>query len=402
MNLFQLLNKLHFQFALHLFLSVILLLFFIYKESNCMIQSLKKEEACFSMEKKAYSGQTLHQRLLAEKYYRKKKYNKASKWYQKTIPDNYKTYHHDIEDIFLDSKNRGRIFKKDAIEKLINLYKKKAEKGDISAQKFLVNIYCSEIFLEDYSLKKWYEKWKKKNWTTTSCLLKKNNLSISNNKRDKLDLYKKLALEGHTQAQYEFGKLLDKDQKRSEALKWYKKAAEKGNPEAQHKMALHFIKQAQQLEKGIKWSNKLFNQWKSPKTYLYHALLLTTQIDIKKIESETHSNTDPLLKETLKWLQTSEVLLENSMVEHYIGMYYKEVGDIKKAIEWYKKSAKNGETLSMKKLWTLSSTEEEKIQWLKEMIAYGSYGCRVCYEFDLITRNMGFLFGLNYFFKEIL
>ena len=388
---------------LYLSATFILCSVFLYKESECINNRLRGLNYCSLIIKKlAYRGGWLSQRSLAEEYYENGNYNKAFKWYKKVLQQGNSDVYYDVGNIFIDSESIRQVFKKNIIDQLIKWHKKSAEKGDTKAQKFLVNMYCSEIFPENRLFEKWYREWKKKGWITINCLLKEKKLSTPKNKKDKLDLYKKLALEGYTQAQYELGELLEKDRKRSEAIKWYKKAALKGNAEAQYRLALKLMNK-NKMDESIKWLNQSDLYWKSPKTRLDAALIMDHFKDKYHISDRKFQN------QIFNWYKKS-VVFEDSKAEYFLASHYfygKYVDkDIKTGLELYKKSAERGYKVALLELGKIYSKgkifglerndPEEAIKWFKKLVAiHSSYKCHVCHEAELIIEHMGFLFFIN-------
>ena len=388
------------QFILYLFGSFILFTIFFYKESGCIIPYLNKEGICLlkKLKKEAYQGDLSFQKYLAQKYYIQNNYSKALKWYKKAMKHGSAEIYYQMGNMFLNLKNRKQIFKKDTIHELTNWYKDQAKKGDNLAQKILIDMYCADIFSENELFKKWYKKWKKKGWTTITCLLKEKGITTPKNKEKKLDLYKELAIKGYIQAQYELGYLFFEEEKKIEAIKWYKKAASKGQPEAQYELGLLLIKE-NQIEEGLKWLNKSDLHWKSPKTR--YIIALTIEDANSKYYNALNKN---LQKEVFKWYKKA-VFFKDSKAEYYLANCYifgEGVDkDIEIALELYKESAKKGYEPSIKALTEIYAGKEkynpEKvIKWYKKLVAlHSSFKCHICHLSEFIIKKMGFSFFIN-------
>ena len=383
--------KPHIQFALYLFGSVILLSLFAYKESGC-IPILNKDKRLCNNKRKAYRGDVFDQLDLADKYYKKGQYKEAFKWYKKVLQHGYVSAYYKIGDKFLSLENKEQVFKKNTINQLINWHEKSADKGDTVAQKFLVNMYCAEIFLKNKLSEKWYREWKKKDWTTINCLLKEKNFSTPNNKKDRLDLYKKLALQGYQQAQYELANLLfQEEEKKIEAMKWLKKADLRGHPEAQYELALKLIDN-NKIEEGIRQFNKSSLQWNSVDTHLKFAYAI--------LFSESYSHSDKkhqLDKEIIKFHKQAIAIFDNPLVEYSLGIHYSNISnDINIALKWYKKSSERGFGNAMQDLGIIYTKKEnhnpkEAIKWFKKLVyLHSSFKCRICHESILVIKYMGF------------
>ena len=372
-------NKLIFQFILYFCGTFTLFSFFLYREKNCIINYLKENQAC--LRKNAYLGDLFYQTKLAEKYYNHKKFNNALKWYKKTLKHGDYNSYYNLTDKFLKLKNRKKVFNREIKDEIVNWQKNYAEKGDGLAQKFLIDMYCLKNTQQQKKLE-WYQKWRNKGWTTTNCLLKDKGLTVPKNIKYKLIIYKKLALEGYSQAEYEIGNILEKEGKKEEAKKWYRKASLNNNPEAQYSLGMSLIL-TNNLKKGMKWLKKSESYWKSPRTYFAIAGLMEYKYENRE--------------EAIKWYKKATVFnnphSENSLALSYMSKEKATDRDKKEGIKWLKKSAQKGYGNSMELLGNFYVSEnniKEAIIWYKKMVSlHSSFGCYICHKSALIIQKIG-------------
>jgi len=132
-----------------------------------------------------------------------------------------------------------------------------------------------------------------------------------------------------------------------EASKCFIKASENGNAKAMYKLGLIYEKNQENL-KAINWYKKAKASGNIKSKYNLGVLSC-------KIKSyEFLDDFESYAKESTK------------TVQYDLAVCFSQKGDRKKALKWFKKSAKKGNVKAQYRVATLINNKKEKIKWLKK------------------------------------
>ena len=417
------LNKLFVQVVLYFIGSFVLISIFFYKESSCIFPSLKRQVKSCSLAKDAYSGNLYIQKELAQKYYKKNQYKKSLFWYKKMIKNETFNSYNEIINMYLEIKDRSKIFKKNNIYKLIEEYQKWAKAGDVEAQKHLITLSCYNLFPKNNYIKTLYKKWENIPHMMFNCILYKNNLEIGRDNEKIINLFDELALEKNNIG-FKYEIWLRRLYSEGQQKKYNKSIFEKAilneyspalwfyglllitydinssiNFFKQYYKLTIFLKEKDKKQKAIEVFEKLHRKkkWNSISAWLTVGKNFAYQYQTKSSKLEKNN-----FKEAIRWYKKAYSLGEPKAA-YKIGMLYKE-GDktlkqnYSKAFEWLYKSAVQNYMPAQIKLGEIylnglgvEKNQIEAIKWYKKTSEHSSFFCKQCYTTDLILNKLGFV-----------
>ena len=402
-------------FFIYCLLSLFVIFIFGTNEINSII-SLSFEPS----QKKAHIGFPSDQISLADIYYKKKQYKKSLFWYKQATRNGSFYPYHEIMKIYLKINNRNKVFEKNNIYKLIDMYQKWAKAGDIEAQKLLIDLSCQELSPKNNYKKILYKKWKNNPYMMFDCILYKNNLEIGKDNEKIINLFNKLASKKNDiRFKYELWTRVYSEEQKKYNIAIFKKAISNKYPKALLfygfillNSEINIYKKYYELtgfpnkeKKAIEIFEKLSSsKWNSINSWMSIGSNFAYQIKIKNGKLETKQN----FKEAIKWYKKSYVLGDSEAAYH-IGKLYKESNNTlaqnkKKAFEWFYKSAIKNYMPAQIEIGDMyfnglgvEKNQTEAIKWYKKAYTHNSFFCGVCYKTDLMLNKLGFIS----FFKNI-
>ncbi len=288
----------------------------------------------------------------------------------------------------------GLDFEKDTV-RAAELLKKAANQGDAEAQEMLADAYFygSGITQDRAQAFNWYEKAASQgNAQRKLADAYRYGYGTPKNEAKAIELYKKAASQGDKKAQEE----LNFNKSDNKSMDWYKQAAENGDAEAQKKLAdaYHYGHGFPKDEvKALEWYQKAAEQGDTKALgYLARSSIFMYGISkdsakgidlFKKLAEEGNPRAQKYLadffddgkivpKDRVKALELYEKAANQGDIDaqNRLAFLYELNSDNSKAIEWYEKAANQGDTDSQFKLSKLyySTDKAKSVEWLVKVL----------------------------------